>query len=301
MKISRVVGREIFDSRGYPTIECELTLEGSRLEDNIMLDGESLDGDSPKNSGNPITVKASVPSGKSTGKYEAVELRDEKKRLDGKGVIKAIRNLENIIAPALVGKEPDIIQLDIAMLELDGTENKSNLGANAILAASLAILKAQAIDRQLEIYELVAHLCKLSAVSVPIPFFNFINGGMHTGNNTCNKTGKNSTKIDMQEFLIVPTEQHTFRSCMELALELFYNLKSVLIEKNLDTYIGDEGGFAPKLGHEKEVLDILMLAIEKTTSLRGEFTIAIDVAASTLYDSKTKNILFLEKNTQTRN
>lgn len=276
MKISKVIGREIFDSRGYPTIECELTLEGQKTK-NTVQDGESFDSDSPEIQETPIIVTASVPAGKSTGKYEAIELRDGKKRLDGKGVIKAVRNLENIIGPAIIGKEPDVISLDVEMLELDGTDNKSNLGANAILAASLAILKAQAIDRQLEIYELVAHLCKLNAVSIPIPFFNFINGGMHADN-----------KIDMQEFLIIPTEQHTFRSCMELAAELFYNLKSILKEKNLGTCIGDEGGFAPKLSHEKEILDVLMLAIEKTTSIRGEFTIAIDVAASTLYDSKTK-------------
>lgn len=273
MKISKVIGREIFDSRGFPTIECELTLEKNSLGDGSL----ESDTNNANNCDMPVIVTASVPSGRSTGKYEAFELRDEKKRLDGRGVIKAIRNLENIIGPAIIGKEPDVVSLDMIMLELDGTPDKSKLGANAILAASLAILKAQAINKELEVYELVASLCKLTAVSIPIPLFNFINGGMHADNN-----------IDMQEFLIIPTEQHTFRSCMELAAELFYNLKGILIEKKLGTCIGDEGGFAPRLGHEKEVLDILMLAIEKTTSIRGEFTIAIDVAASTLYDSKTK-------------
>ncbi|MFC1842442.1 phosphopyruvate hydratase [Candidatus Dependentiae bacterium] len=257
MKITKVIGREIFDSRGLPTIECELALEAGKNQF--------------------ASVKASVPSGKSTGTHEALELRDKKSRLGGKGVIKAIRNLEDIIAPAIIGKEPDIVALDIAMLSVDGTDNKSKLGANTILAASLAILKAQAVSNGLEPYELIAMLCNLDTISIPIPMFNFINGGLHAKNN-----------LDIQEFMVVPTGKSSFRSSMESAAELFYNLGAILQEKNIKTCMGDEGGFAPDLSNTKEALDILMQTIEKTPQADGEFALSLDIAASTLYNKKTK-------------
>jgi len=257
MKISQVIGREIFDSRGLPTIECELILE--------------------LNSGQNLSVRASVPSGTSIGKHEAVELRDDKKRLSGKGVLKAVRNLENEIGPAIIGKEPDIVSMDIKILNVDGTDDKSRLGANTILAASLAILRAQAVANEMEPYELIASLCNLDTVSIPIPMFNFINGGVHAHN-----------KLDIQEFMIIPTGQTTFRSAMESGATVFYNLKSILLEKGLKLCIGDEGGFAPDVKNEKEALDLLVQAIEKSKDIEGGFVIAMDVAASRLYNAKTK-------------
>ena len=256
MKISQVIGREIFDSRGFPTIECELALE--------------------LNSGQHLSVRASVPAGKSSGKYEALELRDEK-RLFSKGVLEAIRNLENEIGPAIIGKEPDVVSMDIAMLNIDGTDNKSKLGANAILAASLAILRAQAIAHELEPYELIASLCNFDTVSIPIPMFNFINGGCHANNS-----------LDIQEFMVVPTGQTTFRAAMESAAIIFHNTQSLILEKGLRLCVGDEGGFAPNLKNEKEALDLLVEAIEKSKNIDGGFVIALDVAASELYNPKTK-------------
>lgn len=286
MKISRVVAREIFDSRGLPTVECELTLENEKSEfykktsgaqnSKTKLSDHNFD-QFNESEDRPIIVTASAPAGMSTGKYEATCLRDNKSRLSGKGVIKAVRNIENIIGPAIIGQNPDVIQLDATMIELDGTQNKKNLGANAMLATSLAVLKAQAIDSQLEVYELIANLCKMSAVSIPIPLFNFINGGMHADNN-----------LSFQEFMIIPTGQNTFRACMESAMELFFQLKQILIEKKMSTLTGDEGGFAPKLGNEIEALNLLSQAIDKSENISGDFSIAIDIAASTLYDKKTK-------------
>lgn len=277
MKISKVLAREIFDSRGEPTVECELHLD--------PFESECLEESQESITKKPLIVTASVPSGKSKGKHEAFELRDENFRLNAKGVIKAIRNIENKIGPAIIGKEPNVIELDSLMVELDGTENKSNLGANAILATSFAILKAQALSLNIELYELIATICKISTVSIPVPLFNFINGGMHANN-----------KLDIQEFMIVPTGHHTFRSCIESSLELFYNLKEILKEKKLGINIADEGGFTPEVKNETEALDLLMLAIEKTGNNNGEFAIAIDVAASTLYDAKTKKYKISGKN-----
>jgi len=261
MKISQVMGREIFDSRGFPTIECELILESSNKKN--------------------LSVQASVPSGVSTGTHEAFQLRDEKTRLSGMGVIQAIRNLENIIGPAIIGKEPDVVALDITMANLDGTDNKSKLGSNAMLAASFAILRAQAIANGLEPYELIASLCNLNTISIPIPMFNVINGGAHASNN-----------LDIQEFMIIPTGQTTFRAAFESAAEVFYNLKSILKQKDLGTYTGDEGGFAPCLDNEKQVLDILVEAIEKSNKLiDGEFVLGLDVAATQFYNPKTKKYI----------
>ena len=265
MKISQVIGREIFDSRGLPTIECELILE--------------LD------SGRHVSVGASVPAGTSTGKYEAFELRDKKKRLGGKGVLTAIRNLENKIGPAIIGKEPDVVSMDISMLNIDATDDKSNLGANTILVASLAILRAQAVANQMEPYELVASLCNFDTVSIPIPIFNIINGGAHAYN-----------ALDIQEFMIIPAGQVTCRSAIESAAEVFYSVKSLLLEKGLQPCIGDEGGFAPHLEHEKQVLDIILEAIKKSSDRTdGEFVLGMDVAASRLYNPKTKKYLLSGK------
>ena len=264
MKIKKVTGREIFDSRGVPTLECELTLED---------DSEQL-----------YSITSSVPSGASIGKYEALELRDRKKRLHGKGVTKAIENLETVIAPTLIGKKPDVVALDTKMIKLDGTENKSKLGANTILAASLAVLRAQAVANRMEPFELITELCGIEEIAIPIPMFNVINGGMHAPN-----------KLDFQEFMIIPTGQSNFRSAMEASLEVFYTLKSLLIKKGFHPYVGDEGGFAPEIKNETQALDLIMEAIEKTKNAEGNFVIGVDVAASHLYDSKTKKYTIGEK------
>lgn len=253
MKISQVVGREIFDSRGMPTIECDLILE------------------------NGVYVTASVPSGLSRGQYEAVELRDGGKRLMGKGVLKAVENLENIIAPLLVGKEPDLVGMDLKMIDLDGTEDKSRLGANAILAASIALCRAQALVNSMETYEFIAYLCELESVSLPFPMFNIINGGVHANNN-----------LTIQEFMIMPIGAQNFRHSMEMAVQIFLTLKQLLIKNGKSTAVGDEGGFAPAIDDDKEALDFIMEAIELSGVAKdGEIVLALDVAASEFYDKKS--------------
>jgi len=264
MKIIQVIGREIFDSRGFPTLECEIILED---ED-----------------GNLYEETASVPSGMSVGKYEALELRDGGNRLSGKGISQAIQNLEEKVAPVLFGKKPDIVSMDIKLIELDGTENKNNIGANTILSASLAILKAQARMNNMEPYEFIATLCDIDSVSLPFPMFNLINGGAHA-NNT----------LDIQEFLIIPTGQSSFRSAMESVAEVFYTLKKLLQKKGLLDVIGDEGGLAPNLNNEREALDLLVEAIEKTPNIEGDYVLGIDVAASRIYNSKTKKYKMSKK------
>lgn len=254
LKIERVIGREIFDSRGCPTIECQLVLEDGTV------------------------VISSVPVGASKGKHEAVELRDGGKRLMGLGVTKAVEHLEHTIAPILLRKEPDLVSMDIQMLELDGTTDKSTLGANTILAASVAVLKAQAISEGLEAYELMAHICGYESISLPLPMFNMINGGMHANNN-----------LQIQEFLVVPVDMPSFRSAYEAAITFFHELKELLSSTNKSLCLGDEGGFASNFTSETEALDFLMEAMEKCKKkVKGSFVFALDVAASHFYDAKKK-------------
>lgn len=255
MKIMNVAGHEIFDSRGYPTLECELTLE----------QGQS--------------VRASVPSGISRGRYEAVELHDGNERLQGRGVSKAIKNLETIIAPHLIGNEPNVVQMDLKMLELDGTPTKENLGANTLLAASTAITKAQALSANMKPYELIAQLCNFDQISLPYPQCNIINGGAHADNN-----------LQIQEIMIVPIGFSTFRDAFEDILETYYKLKTILHNKGKSVLVGDEGGFASNFDDENEALDLLMRAIKETKSNDDEenFVIALDIAASHFYDRTTK-------------
>ena len=254
MKIMKMQGREIFDSRGFPALECQLYLE----------DGSS--------------VIASVPSGASVGLHEAIELRDnDMNRLDGKGVLKSIDILEQVIAPALIGNVPEVIAMDSFMIELDGTSNKSRLGANTILAASIAVLKAQALVEQLELYECIARLYNSEAVMLPIPLFNMINGGAHADNN-----------LRIQEFMIAPLGAKNFRQAMEQATLVFHHLKRLLKEAGKKISVGDEGGFAPHFEHEVEALEFLVRAIEMVGD-QDMFRIALDVAASEFYnpDSRT--------------
>ncbi|WP_377473484.1 MAG: phosphopyruvate hydratase [Microcoleus anatoxicus] len=246
--IESIQAREILDSRGRPTIEAEVYLA------------------------NGVVGLAQVPSGASTGSFEAHELRDDdKKRYGGKGVLKAVDNVEHKIAPALI--DLDVIDqelIDRTMIDLDGSPNKSNLGANAILGVSLATAKAAAETLGLPLYR---YLGGTLANVLPVPLMNVINGGSHADNN-----------VDIQEFMIVPVGAPSFKEALRWGAEVFASLAKVLKDKNLLTGVGDEGGFAPNLGSNQEALDLLMMAIEKAGYKPGEqVALALDVAASEFY------------------
>ena len=248
--IKDVYAREVLDSRGNPTIEVEMTLDSG------------------------ICATASIPSGASTGSREALELRDnDPNRYHGKGVLLAILNVNEIIRPKLIGQELDQNKIDRLLLELDGTFNKSKLGANAILGVSLATIKALAKENHKELYEYLSN----GKVSMPIPFINIINGGVHASNN-----------LDIQEFMIVPM-QKTFKEKIQAASEVFMTLKEILKNSNLSTAVGDEGGFAPNLRKNSDALDFLMESINKSGYVPGQdICIALDIAASELYNKETE-------------
>ncbi len=248
MKIGDILAREILDSRGNPTIEVDVILS------------------------NGVKATASVPSGASTGSREDLELRDNDSRYHGKGVIKAIRNITTIIKPALIGMSLDQVKIDNTLIRLDGTENKSKLGANAILAVSLACLKAGAKSVNKELYEYVSS----GKVTLPIPMMNIINGKSHADNN-----------LDIQEFMIVPVVK-TFKEKLRAGSEVFHELKKILKENKLNTNVGDEGGFAPTLENNEAALKLIMQAIESAGYVPGkDVFIAMDVAASELYNKET--------------
>lgn len=249
MFIKDIHAREILDSRGNPTIEVDMTLD------------------------NGITATASVPSGASTGSREALELRDKNpKRYEGKGVLQAVSNVNTIIRPALIGKKADQLSIDNYLIKLDGTENKSNLGANAILAVSLACLKCLAKANNKELFEYVSS----KSVTMPIPMINIINGGAHAVNN-----------IDIQEFMIMPVMK-SIKERVRAASEVFHALKNLLSINGFAVGVGDEGGFAPNLNNNTMALDFIMEAIRKAGYKPGEdIFIALDVAASELYDKQT--------------
>lgn len=254
-KIKNIYAREILDSRGNPTVEVELTLESG------------------------IKAVASVPSGASTGKNEALELRDnDKNRYHGKGVLKAINNVNNIIKPLLIGKDSlNQEEIDRIMLEKDGTENKEVLGANAILGVSLANLKAAAKYKGLELYEYLG-----KEYSMPRCMMNILNGGVHASNN-----------LDFQEFMIVPNKEE-YHENLRMGSEVFNTLKNVLKERNLLCGVGDEGGFAPQINDAKEALELIKEAITKSGyELGKDINIALDVAASEFYNEE-EDIYLLE-------
>jgi len=253
MKITAVTGREIFNSRGYPTIECELTLENGQ------------------------SVRASTPSGTSLSRYKAVELRDEGNQFSGLRVTKAIEKLETVIASEIIlGKEPNLVEMDLKMIELDGTPDKRILGSNTMIAASLAIAKAQALNSDQKLYELVASLCGLEQVSLPYPMCNIINGGLHADNN-----------VQIQEIMIIPIGFATFREAFSEVLEIYYSLKTILKQKGKTILSGDEGGIASNFNNDTEALDLMMQAIEtRKNKTKGNFVIALDVAASHFYDKQ---------------
>lgn len=242
MKITNLYAREILDSRGNPTVECELTTEN-------------------------FTIRASVPSGASTGTNEALELRDGDSRYHGKGVTKAVNNVNTIIKNALIGKELNQKVLDNLLLELDGTKNKTNLGANAILSVSLCIMKAIAKSQNREIYELFD-----GPYTMPYPMMNIINGGVHA-----------TSSLEIQEFMIVPN-QSTFKERLRCGAEIFQTLKSILKQNGFSTSVGDEGGFAPTFKTIEEALDYIILAIKESGYIPGkDVNLALDAAASEFY------------------
>ncbi|MBR9790700.1 MAG: phosphopyruvate hydratase [Gammaproteobacteria bacterium] len=251
-KISRIIGREILDSRGNPTVEADVYLDSG------------------------VMGRACAPSGASTGSREALELRDgDKGRYMGKGVEKAVAAVNEKIAPALIGMDP-VAQTDIdkTMIDLDGTENKENLGANAILAVSLAVAKAAATEKGVALYEHIADLNGTAGqYSMPVPMMNIINGGEHADNN-----------VDIQEFMVQPVGAKSFKEALRMGAEIFHNLKKVLSAKGLNTAVGDEGGFAPNLSSNAEALAVIVEAVEKAGyKMNEDVTLALDCAASEFY------------------
>ncbi|KMT65397.1 phosphopyruvate hydratase [Catenovulum maritimum] len=257
--IAKIHAREIIDSRGNPTIEADVTLESGAFG------------------------RAAAPSGASTGTREALELRDgDKARFLGKGVLKAVANVNDLIAPALAGKNALAqAEIDQIMIDLDGTENKDKLGANAILAVSLAVAKAAAAEKGVALYEHIADLNGTSGqFSMPLPMMNIINGGEHADNN-----------VDIQEFMVQPVGAKTFKQAIQMGAEIFHNLKKVLASKGYNTAVGDEGGFAPDLKSNAEALAVIVEAVEKAGyKMNEEVTLALDCAASEFYADGKYNL-----------
>jgi len=251
--ISDVYAREVLDSRGNPTVEVEVYLESGAV-------GRTI-----------------VPSGASTGAFEAVELRDgDKDRYFGKGVQKAVENVNQIIAPEIIGLDAvDQVVIDQIMIDLDGTPNKAKLGANAILGVSMSVAKAAAEALGLPLYQ---YLGGVNAKQLPVPMMNILNGGAHADNN-----------VDIQEFMVMPVGATSFADAVRMCVEIYHNLKSVLKEKGLATAVGDEGGFAPNLASNEEALQVIVEAIKNSGYTPGEdVKLALDVAATELYDENEK-------------
>lgn len=265
MLIKKVFAYEVLDSRGFPTVACRVTLKSH------------------------VTATAMVPSGASTGEREALELRDnDKARYNGKGVLKAVNNINSVIAPALIDKDASHQEeIDQLMINLDGTENKSKLGANAILAVSLAVAKAAAITSKKPLYAYISeNLLKEchEIYTLPVPMLNIINGGAHADNT-----------LDFQEFMIMPIGAKSIKEACRMASEIFHTLQSILKSRHESTGKGDEGGFAPNLKTAEEALEIIVEAIKKAGYNPGidkDVAIALDVAASELYDPQSKTYVF---------
>ena len=256
LPIRDVYAREILDSRGNPTVEVE------------VLAGENICG------------RASVPSGASTGQFEAVELRDGGERYRGLGVTVAVDNVNTRIAPEIIGMNIfDQIEIDRLMIRLDGTENKSKLGANAILGVSMAVAKAAANALEIPLYR---YLGGVSAKKMPIPMMNILNGGKHADNT-----------VDFQEFMIMPVGACCFKEGLRMCAEIYHTLKNILHDKHLSTAVGDEGGFAPNVKDAKEALQLIVEAVETAGyKLKEDIMIALDVAATELYNREFKKYVF---------
>ncbi len=247
--IEDIVARQILDSRGNPTVEVDVKLSGG------------------------IIGRAAVPSGASTGIFEALELRDGDKHVyGGKSVMKAVNNVNNIIAPELIGeKATHQKEIDTFMIDMDGTENKSKLGANAILGVSLACAKAASMAYEMSLYR---YLGGINALTLPVPMMNIINGGAHADNN-----------IDFQEFMIAPVGAECFHHAVQMGAEVFHTLKSILKSKGLATSVGDEGGFAPNLNSNAEGVEVIIEAIQKAGYTTDQVKICLDVASSEFYEN----------------
>ena len=252
--IEDVYARQILDSRGNPTVEVDVKLT------------------------NGVIGRAAVPSGASTGIFEALELRDgDKSKFMGKGVQKAVDNVNNIIAPELIGeKASHQKEIDTFMIDMDGTENKSKLGANAILGVSLAVAKAASLAYEMPLYR---YLGGINALTLPVPMMNIINGGVHADNN-----------IDFQEFMIAPVGAENFSHALQMGSEVFHTLKSVLNKKGLVTSVGDEGGFAPNLKSNSEGIEVILEAIDKAGYSTDQIKICLDVASSEFYEDGKYNM-----------
>ena len=252
--IVEIYAREVLDSRGNPTVEVEVTTE------------------------NGIVGTAIVPSGASTGVHEAVELRDgDKARYLGKGTLNAVNNVNEKIADELIGFDVfDQVGIDRALIQIDGTDNKSNLGANAILGVSMAVARAASIESDTPLYEYIGGV---NAKTLPVPMMNILNGGEHADNN-----------VDIQEFMVMPAGAVSFKEALRMGTEVFHNLKTVLKSKGYNTAVGDEGGFAPNLNSNEEALQTIMEAIEKAGYVPGkDIFLALDVASSEMYENGKYN------------
>ncbi len=249
-KIKSIRAREILDSRGYPTVEADVILDSG------------------------LMGRAAVPSGASTGQFEAVELRDgDKKRYLGKGVLKAVHNIVEEIAPQVIGLDPvDQELVDKKILQLDPTAQKSRLGANSTLAVSMAAARASSLVQKKTLAEVIAKLFRTDKMVLPVPFMNIVNGGMHADNN-----------LDFQEFMIAPIKATSFAEALRMGTEVFHNLKIILKDKGYSTAVGDEGGFAPRLKSHEEALQLIVQAIHQA-GYGSEIKLALDVAASSFYE-----------------
>ena len=255
-KILKVHGLQVFDSRGIPTVSCKITLE------------------------NGLSAISMAPSGASTGSKEALELRDSEEKYGGKGVLKAVENINNILGPLIVGKDPcHQSEIDNTLISCDGTDDKSKLGANAILAVSLAVALAASKLKQIPLYEHFAQIYKdisgnVSKKTIPMPMFNILNGGEHADNN-----------VDIQEFMIIPSKAKNFSQVMQWSSEIYQSLKSILISKKYSSAVGDEGGFAPSLNSNEEALQLIIEAIKKSNLSPGiDVNLALDCASSEFYN-----------------
>ncbi|HRH26915.1 MAG TPA: phosphopyruvate hydratase [Parcubacteria group bacterium] len=249
-KISKIIGREILDSRGNPTVEVDLYLSDGSMG------------------------RAAVPSGASTGSHEACELRDgDKKRYGGKGVLKAVANVNISIQKALRGKAFDQRSLDLALIKLDGTANKTKLGANAILGTSLAFAKAVALSEKKPLWKYFKDISKTKTILMPVPMMNILNGGAHAENST-----------DLQEFMIMPVGAKSFKQALQWGSEIFHELKKILKARKLNTTVGDEGGYAPTLSSNEAAIEVILEAVKNAGYKAGtQIAIAIDAAASEFY------------------
>lgn len=255
MKIKHIYAHEIFDARGMPTVECSVVLE------------------------NDQKYSASVPMGGTKGSFEAYELRDGGERLSGLGVHKSIALINNELGPLFVGQEPDCVQADLLLLERDGTTNKQRYGANTLLGLSMALYRAHAAVEGLELYEFIGQICGFDSVSLPVPMFNIINGGIHA-----------ESGLSVQELMLVPFGAKTVRHALDIEASAQQLLKAALQNQGKRVVYGDEGGFATQFRDEKEALDLLMMIIQLIEAEEGEgLMIALDVAASQLYD-RTHNV-----------